>query len=360
MNINQSYYGFQSMSKERKDANVEPDYVRCSIEVKAVGDPEDGIIEGYASIFSVKDLHDDIIDPGAFAKTISERVPAGKVKLFDTHQWDSQHMLGTVIEAKEDSRGLWFKGQLSNAPSVQDIRLKMLEGHITEASIGFDSIRERFEDVEGRSIRHIEELKLWEVSVVPFGANEHTRISAKSVPNFKDLELVEIDHKPTELKGVERWNPARIKKAYLWYNKKDPGNSDYQIASIVGDQLKAVPELVIKSAEKLHAGDSRLSEIESDEIKKHISKYYKKMRAQFKDETILEPWDQHENYDEQKEVEELVKSFKELPDDIQAKVLKELTAEPDMDPLTGTDINMLELKARELEVSMNLINTEVN
>lgn len=344
----------QRPSIEFKDSNIDPDYIRCRIEIKAVGDPEEGIIEGYASVFNVEDLHGDVIDPGAFSKTIAERVPTGKVKMFDTHQWDIGHLLGTVIEAREDSRGLWFKGQLSNAPSVKDLRLKMIEGHVTEASIGFDSVRERFEEVDGKSVRHIEELKLYEISAVPFGANEHTRISAKSVSNFKDLPITGRGVKAQELKGYETWNPAKIKKAFLWFNEKDPAKSDYQIAQIVDGQLKAVPDLVIKSAEKLQDGDSMLSEEERTEIKSHLSKYYKKMRAEFKDETILEPWDQDENYDEDESVKEIVKTFKSLPESTQAKALKLLTAEPDKDPLTENDVNALELKARELEVSINL------
>ena len=344
----------EPLSKEFKDGNIEPDYLRCSIEIKAVGDPEEGIVEGYASVFNVEDLHGDVIDPGAFAKTIAERVPALKVKMFDTHQWDVAHLLGTVIEAREDSRGLYFKGQLSNAPSVQDLRLKMIEGHVTEASIGFDSLRERFEDVDGKSVRHIEELKLYEISAVPFGANEHTRISAKSVSNFKDLPIAGRGVKAQELKNYESWNPAKIKKAFLWLNEKDPGKSDYQIAQIIDGQLKAVPDLIIQSAEKLHAEDSRLSEEERIQVKDHISKYYKKMRTEFKDESIVEPWDQDENFDEDECVKTLVKSFKELPESTQAKILKELTAEPDKDPLTESELLMLELKSRDVQLSINL------
>lgn len=352
MNRNGLNKGSESPYKERKDSNIEPDYVRVPLKIKAVGDPEEGLIEGYASVFDVEDLHGDIIDPGAFSKTIAERVPTGKVKMFDTHQWDVGHLLGTVIEAKEDSRGLWFKGKLSDAPSVKDLRLKMLEGHVTEASIGFDSVRERFEEDDGKTIRHIEELKLWEISVVPFGANEHTRISAKTVSNFKDLAIADQDAQATELKGFESWNPAKIKKAFLWYNEKDPGKSDYRIASIIDGQLKALPDLIIKSAEKLYVGDLRLSEEEVSEIKSHLSKYYKKMRAQFKDEDIIEPW--NEKFDEDRAVKEIVETFKSLPESTQAKALELLTAEPDKDPLTEGDTKALELREREIELSMNL------
>lgn len=167
------------------------------IEWKASGD-DVNVLEGYASTFGNVDLQGDVIKAGAFRKTIKERIKSGKVKLLDSHVPDTAHVLGTVVEAKEDKRGLWIKAKLSTAPSVQDLRVKMLEGHIDRMSIGYSPVKHRYEkrDVDGRqfTVRVLEEIKLHEVSVVAFPANERAAIaSVKHAINAAAEALETID-----------------------------------------------------------------------------------------------------------------------------------------------------------------------
>lgn len=166
----------------------------CETEFKAV-DGEEGIVEGLASTWQL-DLQDDQIHKGAFTKTINERVPAGRVKFLDSHRWSCGTTLGTIVEAEETAKGLRFRAKLSAAPSVQDTRIKMIEGHIQYTSIGFDPIRAEWEIIDvgngtKKYVRHLREVKLWEISPVPIPANEGARIqSVKGLLNMKSFDEI--------------------------------------------------------------------------------------------------------------------------------------------------------------------------
>ena len=167
----------------------------CEAEFKAGS--EAGVVEGMASTFQ-RDLYDDVVDPGAFKKTVSERVPAGRVPLFDSHVWNGRNTLGTVIEAMESEHGLPFKAKLSSAPSVQDIKVKMLEGHLKFVSIGFSVVRATFEEMVEKGakvfIRHLQEVILWEISVVPIPANEGAKLTlVKDFLRQPSLDRLMID-----------------------------------------------------------------------------------------------------------------------------------------------------------------------
>lgn len=172
------------MSKRLKGFATE--YRAVQFEVKAY-DPQAGTIEGYASTWDL-DQGGDIIVKGAFAKTIQERVPQGVVKLLDSHYWDGQHTIGTVTQAREDDRGLYIAASLAGTPDAQAIRQKVMEGHLNRFSIGFEVVRERWErDPAGNLIRYIDELKLYEVSVVPFPMNEQAAVTGIKAQSFDQI-----------------------------------------------------------------------------------------------------------------------------------------------------------------------------
>ncbi|MGE5589208.1 MAG: HK97 family phage prohead protease [Bacillota bacterium] len=172
------------MSKRLKGFATE--YRAVTFEVKAF-DPQAGTIEGYASTWDL-DQGGDIIVKGAFAKTVQERVPAGLVKLLDSHYWDGQHTIGTVTQAREDDRGLYIVASLAGTPDAQAIRQKVMEGHLNRFSIGFEVVRERWQrDAAGNMVRYIDELKLYEVSVVPFPMNEQATVTGVKAQSFEQI-----------------------------------------------------------------------------------------------------------------------------------------------------------------------------
>lgn len=138
-------------------------------EVKSV-DEEEGILEGYGSTFdTVPDAYGDIVDPGAFSKTIKENAD-NIVSLFN-HNIDQP--IGKP-ELQEDKHGLLTKIQLVKGVQKADETLLLAKaGVIKKFSIGFDTIKS--EVIKG--IRHLKELKLYDVSPVVFAANPNAGIT---------------------------------------------------------------------------------------------------------------------------------------------------------------------------------------
>jgi HK97 family phage prohead protease len=149
--------------------------------LKAVGD--DGTIEGYGSTFGgLPDSYGDVVQKGAFAKTLHDR--GAKVKMLWQHRSDSP--IGVWDSMQEDSHGLKMTGRL--LLSVQQGReaYELLKaGAIEGLSIGYIPVQQDFDAKTG--INTIKEVKLLETSVVTFPANTSATITAvKSA--FEELD----------------------------------------------------------------------------------------------------------------------------------------------------------------------------
>jgi len=141
-------------------------------DVKFDGDA--GTFEGYASVFNVKDLQNDIITPGAFRKTLKDN--GNMFVLLDQH--DIKKEIG-LVRAEEDESGLYIKGEFyidPQADPAKELRLaretyiKMMRrqeaGKPLQFSIGYRAINPRFQ----KGSRVLSEVALAEVSTVTFPA----------------------------------------------------------------------------------------------------------------------------------------------------------------------------------------------
>lgn len=137
-------------------------------EIKSINE-EDSTFEGYASVFGNVDAYDEVIDKGAFAKTIQENTK--RIKICWNHFWDEP--IGRPITLEEDNHGLYTIGKVSNTTRGKDILTLMRDGVVTEMSIGFETMQDKNEKTtEGRYIRHLTEVRLWEYSPVTWAAND--------------------------------------------------------------------------------------------------------------------------------------------------------------------------------------------
>ena len=145
-----------------------------------------GYVEGYASVFGNVDSMGEVVEQGAFKRTIDNNLSAGKIKFVDFHNSfrSSEEILGVVEEAEEDEHGLKFSARLSSTQRAQDVRTKIKEGILDALSIGYDVVRDTIED----NIRYLNELKLFEVSIVSWGAN-----SLAGVTNVKGDEQLQLN-----------------------------------------------------------------------------------------------------------------------------------------------------------------------
>ena len=120
-------------------------------------------IEGYGAIFGNVDSYEDIIEKGAFTKTLSEN--KGRIAFCYQHEIDEP--IGKIEDIKEDNIGLWLRVRISDA--CDEIKTKLKEGILKEMSVGFQTIISTYD--ENTDIRTIKEVKLWEVSLVTIAAN---------------------------------------------------------------------------------------------------------------------------------------------------------------------------------------------
>lgn len=148
------------------------------VEVKAEGDT--GKFTGYASVFGNVDSYRDIIAPGAFQKSISER-KGEPIPLLWQH--DPDDVIG-VLYAQEDAKGLRVEGELNLAVQCAiEAHALVKQGAIKGMSIGY--MTKEYQYNEDENIRTLTEVELMEVSLVTFPAN--TRAQVDSVKSLDDL-----------------------------------------------------------------------------------------------------------------------------------------------------------------------------
>jgi len=154
------------------------DILEVKSELKAYEDEDEdkeyGEFEGYGSVFGNKDLGNDVIEKGAFAKSIRRRKAKG-VKLLYQHKSDMP--IGVFDEIKEDEHGLVVKGRLdlktqAGAEAYELLKMGALDG----LSIGFRvNPKEVSYDKRGGK-RIIKEVDLMEVSLVTFPMNPQATV----------------------------------------------------------------------------------------------------------------------------------------------------------------------------------------
>ena len=157
-------------------------------EVKADGQ---GIFTGYGSIFGNEDQGNDIVQKGAFTKSLQER-PASKVKMLFQHKTDEP--IGVFEEIYEDQKGLYVKGQLAMGTQKGRETYELLKmGALDGMSIGFkaDPQKQGYNENK-RGIRTLKEVDLMEISLVTFPMNEEAMVQSvkgngKSIREWEDI-----------------------------------------------------------------------------------------------------------------------------------------------------------------------------
>lgn len=171
-----------------------------------------GWLEGYAINFGNVDLGKEIIAKGATKKSIKEVVPAGKVKLMAVHYaygGGAKDVIGTITEAKEDDRGLWYHAEFAGTEDAQNIRQKINEGHLGHCSIGYMPITWEWDEDE-EVLTH-KEIRVCEVTVTPCPMNELAELTSSKSAN-EEIEILsqKSPEKIIELIGGKE-NAGRLK-----------------------------------------------------------------------------------------------------------------------------------------------------
>lgn len=172
---------------ERKD---------CALSFKAEGTR----IEGYGATFGDVDQGGDRIAPGAFAKSLGRR----RVRMFWNH--DPARVVGVWDEVTEDEKGLRVRGRFADTPAGREVRQLVEMGAVDSMSIGYRVGK------SGRdgNVRVLEEIDLFEVSLVAIPMNENARVDAAKALAEGRVEFV---RRVFEQTGLDAGLPAEMAAA---------------------------------------------------------------------------------------------------------------------------------------------------
>lgn len=121
---------------------------------------------GYAALFGKRDAGHDVIAPGAFTHTLSERT--APLPLLWQHRADLR--IGWIEKVEQDSRGLRVLARIDNAGGGAAAALK--RGSVTGLSFGY-RVRKATSDGIGRELK---DLMLFEVSLVTHPMQHGARV----------------------------------------------------------------------------------------------------------------------------------------------------------------------------------------
>lgn len=163
---------------------------RMKLEIKDIS--EEGTFTGKLSVYGVLDQVGDIVERGAFTKTIKER--GSEVPLLWQHRSDVPIGM-LVLEDQLDA--LWVKGRLLMELEEAKKAYLLIKARIVKGlSIGFETVKD---SIEG-GVRHLKECRLYEGSIVTFPACEAALIT--SVKNADGTERKDFSE---ELMREQLW-----------------------------------------------------------------------------------------------------------------------------------------------------------
>ena len=169
-------------------------------------DGQKGIIEGYGAVFSNIDRGGDVIEPGAFTKSLHLHDEEGtSPAMFFGH--NPNEPIGEWLEVREDAKGLFMKGQLwidGNSAGKLPIE-KANQAFNMLSSKGMRGLSIGFRIPAGGAVnesgvRRIKEADLFEVSPVSIPMNPKALptmvkglYSHENIPSKRDLEKTLIE-----------------------------------------------------------------------------------------------------------------------------------------------------------------------
>lgn len=141
---------------------------------------EEGRFSGYLSRFGNVDSGMDVVDPGAFKKTLRDNKSFGFI-------WGHQSTLDGIIGSftgKEDEKGLFTEGgfflELENGlKAYKTAKLLQSKGVKVGLSMGYRALKWVYETKEGIMIRRLKEVKLNEGSITLWPMNDQTNLMVK-------------------------------------------------------------------------------------------------------------------------------------------------------------------------------------
>lgn len=203
------------------------------LEIKSLS--EAGEFEGYAAVYNNEDRRGDVIQRGAFTRTLQTN--GADVPILWQHNMDQPIGVGTLSDSSD---GLLIKGQLNlDVTQAREAYSLLKQGAVKGLSIGYDALQWEWVG----DVRHLKEIRVWEVSAVTFPANPLAQvISVKALDFHDDVPVVDAEWDPTAaVSRVNLWAGDDAEKKASAYLVDDGGGTyRHLIADVVDGNLVIV------------------------------------------------------------------------------------------------------------------------
>lgn len=156
------------------------------------------ILEGYGAVFDK--LSEELwgfrekIAKGAFRETIK----TDDIRFLFNHNAD--HVLGRntagTLQLNEDENGLRFEVQLPDTQFARDLAISVERGDIDQCSFGFFTEKDSWDRTdEDSTIRTLEQVSLFDVSLVTYPAYTDTSASVRTMKDTYEEHMAELRDK---------------------------------------------------------------------------------------------------------------------------------------------------------------------
>ena len=220
--------------------------------------------EGYLSVFGNVDSYGEVVEKGAYSKSIKNIMDSGRcLPVLENHGgWKTSSTdltpIGYFESLAEDDTGLYVKGVLYNTARGRDMYTLLKESPKGQMgmSIGYRVIKQRAATREEFSnsgvISFLEEIELLEGSIVTFPANAEARVEdvKSEVMSLRTFEraLKEEGFNAREAKTIiSIFKKCDISKQIV---KKDISNEDNVIKDVNENEILEVIQNFQKNLER--------------------------------------------------------------------------------------------------------------
>jgi uncharacterized protein len=222
--------------------------IAVPLEVKTLKDRE---LEGFGAVFRNRDLGGDIIIPGAFSKTLSEKSLRPMLWMHKPDQ-----VIGRWDVMREDRDGLFVKGVLANTDLGNEVHTLLKMEAVRGLSIGYQTKDYSYDKTGARLLKEVE---LYECSVVSMPMNPLAQVAhvksqlsaaGEYVPTGREFERILRDV------GCSKTVARRLVALFRNYDESGVTPDDSQVVpdSDAAKALAALAEEVTANSIRLRFG----------------------------------------------------------------------------------------------------------
>jgi HK97 family phage prohead protease len=260
--------------------------------LKSFSEDNVGVVEGYASTFGNVDRDGDVIEKGAFTKSIKKfKTRNQKIPMLSGHSMDKLIGGFDPSKLKEDDKGLYVVGEIDlDTQEGRENYSLLKKGFLDSFSVGFNASSNDVHYKDG--VPHFTNLDLLEISTAPIPANQEAMVTAvKGATGYKNYSLMpddtawDKDKAVSQIRvktGSEDSPSATYKDGFMWYDSSNPddfGSYKLPYVYVVDGEFKAVPKAIssIQGALSGARGGVNIPASDKSKIQANVNKYMAKM-----------------------------------------------------------------------------------